>query len=392
MYNKFVRKIIAFSIFLFFLLFFAAITGTVSYAADIRTNNTIIIPEDEKNLKDLYLFGSTIEINAPVRDDVVSAGRDIAIDNNVSGNINAAGSTVRVKGDTGGSVRTAGGNVVIDGRTGHDLVIAGGTIVVTKTSVVNGDLIVAGGDVTIDGNVNGKVMVQGGQVKINGMVNKNVEGNIGKLTIGPNAVIGGDLHYSSPEKAEVSSGATIKGTTHYTRVERPQKTAEKAEGLISGFSFYKLIGDIILSILFIYFLSGILRPILKDIADSAFINGITGFAFLVLMPIISIFLLILLWLGIASFLIYFLVLFLGVYVAKIFNGWMIMRWWYGRDKREYVLDWKAGVAGPIVLFLVGLVPFIGWLVIAILYLISFGAIVRSLVFAVQAQRMPAKKK
>lgn len=366
-----------------------------SFAADIRANDTIIISSDEKNLTDLYLFGKSIEVGAPVTNDLVAAGGDIILDSSVSGSILAAGGNVRVKGDSRGSVRIAGGNIIIDGNVGRDLVTAGGSVIITKSSTVAGDLIVAGGEVTLDGNVNGKVLVQSGKARINGSVNKSVEGNLGKLTIGPDAVIKGDVRYSSPEKATISSGAEIAGRQQFTRIEDQKKTAEQIGGFFTAFSIYKLIGDIILSILFIYLLGSFLKPIISDIAKSPLINILSGFGFLILIPIISIFLMILLWLGIASFLFYFLALLVTLYIAKVFAGWIIVRWWYGRDNRKYDLDWKAGIVGPVVFFGIGFIPVIGWMAAAILYLIALGALIRRVVFAIadqQKQRPPQKKK
>ncbi len=380
MYNVFMKRIFPFSVILLLVLLISSGFYSIVHAADIRSNN------------DLYIFNKSIQVETPVTNDLVAAGGDIVVDNNVSGNIMAAGGNLRINGNTEGSVRVAGGNIVIEGNIGRDLVIAGGSVNITETATIGGDLLFTGGELTMEGTVNGKAMINGGQARIEGTVNKQVEGSLGKLALGSQSVIGGDLRYSSPEKAIIEEGAVIRGTQQYTPVERPKSNAEQFGGFISAFSFYKLITDIILSLAFIYFFGAFLRRCLTSIGVSPFRNAAYGLAFLILIPLVSVFLFILIWLGIASFLFYILVLIISVFVAKVFLGWFLVRWWYRRSKKEYVLDWRAGVIGPIALFLIILIPLIGWLFIAILYLISIGAVIRELAIVAQTQQISRKKK
>lgn len=167
---------------------------------------------------------------------------------------------------------------------------------------------------------------------------------------------------------------------------------QKASSFAAGLTVYKLIIDIIVSLIFVYFLVGMLKPVLTSIKNSPVQNGIYGLAFLILVPILSIFLLFLLFLGIVSFLFYALILVLSIYISKIFLGWVTLRWWYRRDKTEYALDWKAAVVGPIALFIIALIPILGWLFLAILYLITIGAVIRKLAMVTKSQRVTSKSR
>lgn len=392
MYNMNMKKI--FSVFTLFLLLIIGVSPflTLAHAADIRSNDVITISNDEKDLSDLYLFGNSITVEAPVKNDLVAAGRDIIVDNSVSGNIIAAGGNLRIRGKNGGTVRVAGGNIVIDGNIGRDLLVAGGSVTITKTATVAGDLLIAGGELVIQGKVDGKAIINGGNVRLEGVVGKQVEGNIGKLTIGPKAVIGGNLSYSSPEKATIDKGAVIKGTQHYTRVEKPKEEIKQFGGLFEAFSLYKLIGDIILSIALIFLLGKFIQAFAGRIVNGPFKNFVWGFAFVMLTPLVSLLLLVLLLPGVAAFIFYFLVLVFAVYLAKVFTGWLLLRWWYTRRGDKYILDWKSGVAGPLVLFIVALIPVLGWLAVAILYFITIGALIQELNVIVRSQRIGASRK
>ncbi len=353
-------------------------------AADIRANDTVTISEDAENLKDLYLFGGNIQVDAPVTNDLVASGGDININNDVTGSVLAAGGNIKLRGDVGNTVRIAGGNIVIDGPITNDLVIAGGSITVTKNARIGGDLLFGGGKLRLDGPVQGKVLLGGGEITLNAPIGKDVNGHVGALTVGPDAVINGNLTYASPEKAQVESGAVVKGKTDFQRTEEENKN-DAAEAFAWS-SFYKLLADIIICILFIYFFRRALSPVLIRMKETPLKNAGIGFGFFFLVPLASMVLLILIWLGIASFLFYALLLLIGIFVGKLFLGWIAMRWWERQQKTEYRLDWKAGVAGPLILFLLLLIPILGWLIAAIIFFIALGALVREMMPILSGQR------
>jgi hypothetical protein len=150
----------------------------------------------------------------------------------------------------------------------------------------------------------------------------------------------------------------------------------KREGnnLFAYASLYKVAVDIILSILFITFFSQFLMKSFTLMSGAPFRNGYFGFTFLVIFPIISIILLGLLWLGIASFLLYGLILLIGVFLTKIFIGWKILQ----RLEKGYALDWKAGVVGPLVVFILLFIPIFGWITLAVIMSIAVGSLIQEL--------------
>lgn len=386
------RKIFVFAIFLISLVIFSFINLPQVDAADIRANNYVSIPQDEGNLSDLYLFGDTIVVDAPVRNDLVAAGHDVSIDGLVSGDILVAGGSLHINGGSGGTVRVAGGSVVIDGDIARDLVVAGGSVTLSRLATVGGDLIVAGGEINIQGKVAGRVMINGGQARIDGPVGKQVEGHIGRLVLGSNAVVGGNLIYTSGDKVIVENGAKVMGVTRYTQIKEPRRAAEQAKNFFAGVSIYKLIVDIILTVGLIYFFGLFLKNVFSTISKSPVQSGAYGLAFLVLTPIVSLIFMILLWLGLGGFLFYALVLLFSVFVTKAFLGWYLLEWWYGRDKKTYNLDWKAGVVGPISLFVIAFIPVIGWLFQAVLFCVCTGAVIWQLANFFRTQKISARKK
>lgn len=361
-----------------------------AHAADIRSNKDIIIPANEQNLEDLYLFGGTIKIDAPVTNDLVAAGGDIDINNAVTGDILATGGNLNLRGNIGNNVRVAGGNIVIDGQITRDLVVTGGSVTVTQNASIGGDVLFAGGNLDLQGPVKGKILMGGGNVTVNNTVGGNVEGDIEKLTLGPNAVIAGNLAYRSPEKAALTSGAVVEGKQTFTQNKDRQK--RDTGQALQAVSLYKLVADIVLSILFIFFFGKFIQLVLPRMTKAPVQNGALGFAFFVLMPIISLLFLILIWLGIASFLFYGLLVLLGVFLTKVFVGWGVLTWWEKRNKKTYTLDWKAGVVGPLVVFILLFLPVLGWFTVAVLFFIALGSLAQQIfsLFATQKLKLDTK--
>ena len=212
------------------LLTFFLFSPQAALAADVRTGNDVIITQNQTNLKDLYLFGRTIDLSAQVTNDVTAAGGNINISGSTSNNLTAAGGTVIISGKVGNTARVAGGNVTIDGPVSNDLVVAGGTVTINKNAVVGGDLLVAGGQVTVEGPVKGKILMSGGDITLNSAVGGNISGgHIGTFTLGPEAKINDSLTYSSTQPLTKDPGSVVKGSINYHQIEKQQPQNQFAQ-------------------------------------------------------------------------------------------------------------------------------------------------------------------
>jgi hypothetical protein len=357
-----------------FLLLLSSPLFVSASAATFFSGDDISLTEDRKNLSDIYVFGSNIRIETPITEDVVVAGGDIRISETISDDLLAAGGNIDVTSRVGGSIRIAGGNIVIDGPIERDLVVIGGTLTTTRNASIGGDLVFTGGKLRVVGPVRGNVVLNAGEVTLDSRIGGNVTGEVGKLLLSENAGVAGDLRYRSENRATISDRAVIRGETAYQRIERSEDAGRDIGRLVRAGTYYKLITDILLSFLFILLVPLFLTKTFQHMLSSPLNAGVTGFLALLIMPLISLFLLLIIWLGVLSFLFYFLLLLLAMVVANIFAGNYLLTWWYKRDGKPYHLDWKAAIVGPLVLYLLWLIPIIGWLAAFILYLVSLGGL------------------
>ncbi len=366
-------------------------------AAEFRAGDEVRINADEQNLNNLYLFGGNITLDAPVANELTTAGGDLNLNSAVEGSALIGGGNITIRGPIGNNARIAGGDITIDAPITNDLVITGGNITITKNASIGGDILFAGGKLTVDGSVAGKIQANGGDIVINSTVDGDVSGNIEKLILGPAANISGNLSYKSPEQAKIEQGATISGQTNYQPEHNDQDREKSAAGFFAGAAFYKLIADIIICLLFVYFLKGSIIAIINRMRSSPVKSGAVGFAFIILVPIAGFLLFLLLFLGVVTMLSYALFWLISIFIAQLFLGWALMHWLQRSNKAEYILDWKAAIAGPIIVFILMFIPVFGWLAFAVVFLIALGAMLGELITLISTQKQitttkPSRKK
>lgn len=97
-----------------------------------------------------------------------------------------------------------GGSVSIDGKVNGDVFVAGGSVSVNGT--VRDDLAVAGGNVTVNGAVGGSVRAAGGSLILNGKTGQDLMAFGGTVDMATGSSIGRDAMFGS---GNVSLGASV---------------------------------------------------------------------------------------------------------------------------------------------------------------------------------------
>jgi len=195
---------------------------TPAAAGDYRSGDSVTVQADEQVDDDLYVGAGTVTIEGTVNGDASVAGGTVTITGDVTGSVNAGGGTVEIRGTVGGAVRVSGGTVRVTGSIGRDLVLVGGTATVDSGAVIAGDIVGGLGTLSMDGEVGGDLLVGAGTIEITGTVNGSLDVAVDDLVIAPDAVIGGDVLYTSDDEAEISDGAQIGGEV--TRRDPPAAT------------------------------------------------------------------------------------------------------------------------------------------------------------------------
>jgi hypothetical protein len=280
---------------------------------------TLVGAEDTPNSVLLFGCGARIQSGAQVRRDVVSFGGDVVIED---------------KAKIGGDTVIFGGNLQIAGATGRDIVLFGGTVTLEPTAVVGRNIILMGG--TLDKK-------EGAVVK--GKVENNSDVTAPSVRVNP------------------PSSFNPSGWSFFA-------------SMIAGFfkSLFATISLAVLGALIIVFLPTQLKQVADTAEKSAAPSlGIGCLTWIVVPPLMILF--IITCLGIPVSVV------LGIaLVAAVTLGWIAISLIIGERllkalKAKNIVPLLSVVAGLFALWLVTMVPVLGWLIGLFAGTLALGAVV-----------------
>ncbi len=305
-------------------------------AADMRSGGTINISSGQVIDDDLYLAGTTVNIDGTINGDVVVVANTININGTVNGGVLAAAATINLKGKVEGSFRCAGGTINIEGGITRDLV------------AVTGELIVADG-----AQIGGDILLGGDTASINGTVLGDIDAAINRLTLGSSAKIQGHLTYTSQNEFDKDPGAQISGAVK-------RHTPPRSNPFIGWIISFVMM--LVTGIVVILLLPGKMTGIVDSIKSRPWPSLGWGALVLFCTPVAIMVLLITIIgapLAVILAVLYGIALYLAQIPMSIFLGHLAIG--RSREIKSRGLIIAAYAIGLAVLSLLELIPFIGWL-------------------------------
>ncbi|MCF7844744.1 MAG: hypothetical protein K9M03_02870 [Kiritimatiellales bacterium] len=348
---------------------------------------------------DLYVAGGLVQVKEDIDGDLIIAGGEVTITGDIADDILSGGGRITLEGNVGDDVRMAGGDIEIRGTIEDDLIIAGGTVRISEGSVINGDAVVAGGMLIIDGIIKGDLTVGGGQVYLAGTVegdalvdveslqlNGEILGNakiVSKdVTVQEGASIAGDLEYWSSEDdpyAGIVGGEIFKNPDlHRAGKSIPNEAFLGAitVAFMAYFGFTLLSAALIILIL-ILATNKFPKEAAKLINKKTWKSLFMGLAFFIMTPIVAmLFLISIIGAPIALFMMMsygFAIFFAKALTAFVFASFIALHY---KKKWGKVALFFVSIALFVLMKLLGFVPVIGWIINIILILIAFGALMQ----------------
>lgn len=299
---------------------------------------------------DLLAFGGNININFPVEEDTHVYGGNILINSVLNGDLMTVGGNIRIKDDVSGDIRSMGGTVEIEGNVGGDIQAVGGNILINGDNV-GGDISVLGGALTVDSDVNGNIEFEGGDITIKGVVNGNVTVKVDNIKLSEDALIKGNLHYTSESEPEFNE-EQVEGSIEKGVVIK--KSSSPFQGIVG-----KIIGAIallVISIVIVLIFPTASNNLAENIKKHFWKSLLFGFIVLVVVPIASIIIAITV-IGLPVALVLLVLYLLALYLSKIFAAL-----WVGklvlRKQKSLILPMIIGIVIYVILVSI---PFGGWI-------------------------------
>jgi hypothetical protein len=324
--------------------------------------------------KDRFAAGQDITVTNSVAGDLLAAGSEIILNEKVGGDAVAAGGTVRLNGNFSDNAYAAGGRVYVNGTIARNARLAGGNVETAPSSRIEGGASIAAGQARVNGSIGSYLQAAGGSLYLNGPVGGDVNASARQIELGPDARINGKLRYRSNAVLKQDPGAQVLGGVEQLPF-RVHRASAVARG-IALFLFWFWTFGLMVLVAILFLLPGFTN-VIGTLETRPGASALLGFALLVCIPIASLILLITLIgapLALLSIAAYFALLLVGYIAAAAAIGDLLLKWL--RHKTAETAGWRivAAICGIIIIALLGLIPFLGGLIVFVALIMGIGAV------------------
>lgn len=327
------------------------------------------------------VVGNNLNINTKIDGDLICAGKDITITGEVTGDVLCAGQNLILNGKVGGNVRVAGQMITVNATVAKNANLFGQILTLSEKSVIMGELFTAGSDTTVNGRVMKSWAGSAENINVNGSVmdTKFMDKN---LTIGKTAVVAGKLTYTSSNDAMIATGSRLlKGSERLVPTEKVTATANQnfwrmpataAKGFYWGSKMTELVFGVLFGLIIVLLFPKWLEKAVGIANKKMGKSFLFGLIVLAVAPVLLVMMVITL---------------IGIPLAMLLGG--VLAVWCGlahvtaasmigtRLMAKQTLMWRW-LVGYIALWVVSLIPVIGWLVAFVAILTGVGAVKMSI--------------
>lgn len=312
------------------------------------------------------------DLNADVEGSAALAGESVNVKSDVDGIAFEAANVADFNGTAEYGV-FAGMEVNVNGTINNDTFIAGNIVKLQKKSDLKRDVVIAGNDVVINGNIDRNLTVYGNNVEINGTVNGNVKLVVSSVKVGDKAVIG-SLSYPSDANVDISKKAK---TGEVTKTEAINNNTVSVTDIIVS-SVMSLVSLVLIFAILTLVCPNVFNKIQDKYSKFDFDKGIEvvtkGLLVLILVPMV-----ILLALGFAfgvplAFILIALYV-IAIYLSTVFAGYILgYKIWQKFGKRDINIL-VIGLLGLLIIVILKMIPGVSIIVNVASLLVGLGLIV-----------------
>lgn len=349
----------------------------IAIGADFKGGENLKLDEKTRNS---YIFASNIDVTSDQEGDAVVAGGKIKINNNIEKSFFGLGGEIDFSGSVGDNFRLVASRLRHTGQVNEDMMLlfAEGEL---YNSDVARDLVIAASSARINANVGGNTRIYAEAVKLSGKYSGNVNIKAKSLEVLDDTLIEGKLVFVGPKPADISSKAIINGGSEFIEKKEGSVGFGKFTSFEGLFSLIKsmlalIVATLTLTLIFKSYSNNIVNSIDKSIAMSA-LSGVIATA---IIPIISVVLIIssignIIGLAVVASYVLFLILaycYCAIYIGRLFIKLI--------NRLDESTGYWSCVLGSILTVLIINVPYIGFFVIFIFFIIALGGIIRRFIY------------
>lgn len=317
--------------------------NTVS-AYEITVDDTINLKEEITSSS--YAFGNIINDESKINGLGVLFGNSLNIASHSDYSINI-GNAINYKGTT------------------KDLIIFGNKVVIEKEAIIERDLIVFASDITIKGQVGGNIRIMSEDALIStGTTLENVYTVCNNLVVDGNTTIN-NLTYAKDATIGLKDGVIInKGLIDNEKSQQNDKN-------IVGSTFLSLISNYLIFAIIL-----VLIPKLLTVPKDNYSKVVGyGLGYMIIIPIISLFLLLSVY-GSKLSILLILVYIVSILITTPIVGYIIGKYIWNKFIKKDGTEYLKGLLGITILVVLSLIPYLNILVEITSFIIATGSIIK----------------
>jgi hypothetical protein len=358
------------SVFFLFLLFPACVS-----AYEVKTGTTVYIDKDEVIEGNLYAGANIITIDGIVKGDVICGGQTININGRVEGDVICGGQSINLNGFIDGSARVAGNTININNEITRGVQAFGASIIFGTDAQIKRDVFVAGAFGDMRGQIEGDLHGALANLTLDGKVDKNVKlrlderirdkksgfskGLEAPLIVTKNAIINGNLYYTSGIEAKIEDGATINGETGHSYIKSKREKNSGVENWAWELLF-SIFASLVVGLVIVNIFGEKVKKMTEVMKTKISLSIGIGVIIMFITPLIILFLLITI-IGAPLSLMLLALFMIALYISKIFTAIIIGDYLFQKTmKKKQTLLWSM-VLGIVATYFIYSIPVLGWL-------------------------------
>lgn len=329
----------------------------------------------------LFAGGAKVSVTGTVEGDVWVVGADVTVDQGAVGGLFVTGSDVRIGSSVGSRATVIGSKITIRSKLAGDLRAYGSSIEIGPETRVNGEASLHGATVRFAGESADRVVIEGDEVEFSGKtLTLKIEGT--KVRIGPGAVIEGNAEIYTIGAPDIDPTALIKGQIRTYGLYESEGMRRYLRGNPLGPLLVSLMiggSALIAGLIFLWLGAGGVEHVIDELIDSPGGSGLWGIATLIGVPLAAALLAFTIF-GLPVGLLALMAMPLFLLLGLASSGFGIGEWLFNRLGDPSSPGHRAFhlMAGLLVLVLLSLIPYVGFVVLLVAMICGFGALLRVL--------------
>jgi len=330
--------------------------GTARAAEVRRGKPSFTLAESEVVKNDLILHAASAHINGNVEGDLIVFAQSVTVNGRVSGDVLAFAGQVRITGPVDGNVRCLCQALFLGGPVGKNVTAWVGSLDVGSNSAIGGSLMVGTAHAEISGRVGRDLALFARDTSLSGFVGGAAHLRGRRLQIGPGAEIRGQASFEGSNRPEVSPQAKLASPLEIKIVKHGPDYASPRFYM----QLFLLWG---VAFLFGVLMALVMPGFFAEVVRSSYRYGVSlgvGAITLGAGVVLAVIAVLLLFIGLAGGAVVLLLFAPALYSAQVFVGT-----WLG----EKLLGPSAGsgkvlgrlALGLLVIRVVWLIPYLGWI-------------------------------